>query len=80
MQLEPTSAKWLSLNEDEFNLLESYTDTLTDQVSAVYPLVARDHVHKIVWTVMIELFCKRAAQTQQSTPASLLASRIAKAA
>jgi len=74
------SADWLSLNEEDFDLLESYTENLTEQVSAVYPVVSRDHVHKIVWTVMIELFCKRAAQATQSTPASLLAARIVKAA
>jgi hypothetical protein len=80
---EPTSASntdWLSLEADDFDLLETYTQDLTKRVEAVYPLVERDHVHKIVWTVMIELFCKRMATASHPTPASLIAAKMARAA
>jgi hypothetical protein len=50
---------------------------LTERVEAVYPLVDRDHIHKIVWTVMIELFGKSAVHTTQ---ASIIAAKIARAA
>lgn len=71
---------WLPLEGDDFDLLETYTQDLTERVEAVYPLVGRDHVHKIVWTVMIELFCKRMATSSHSTPASLITARMARAA
>ena len=71
---------WLPLEDDDFDLLETYTQDLTEHVEVVYPLVGRDHVHKIVWTVMIELFCKRMATSSHSTPASLIAAKMARAA
>lgn len=81
---EPTSTSttdWLSLEAEDFDLLETYTQDLTERVEAVYPLVERDHIHKIVWTVMIELFCKRLATASQSTtPASVIAAKMARAA
>jgi hypothetical protein len=81
---EPTpapAADWLSLEADDFDLLETYTQDITERVEAVYPLVEREHVHKIVWTVMIELFCKRMETvSQHATPASMIAAKIARAA
>lgn len=71
---------WLPLEDDDFNLLETYTQDLTERVEAVYPLVDRDHVHKIVWAVMIELFCKRMAASSHNTPASIITARMARAA
>jgi hypothetical protein len=79
-QESEAAADWLSLKAEDFEMLESYTATLTERVSAVYPLVAREHVHKIVWTVMIELFCKRVIEATDTTPASVLTARISKAA
>ncbi|MBI3303680.1 MAG: hypothetical protein HYZ72_16570 [Deltaproteobacteria bacterium] len=74
------AADCLSLKDEEFELLESYTETLTERVSGLYPLVAREHVHKIVWTVMIELFCKRIVESADANPAAILAARLSKAA
>lgn len=74
------SQEWLPLEDEDFNLLETYTQDLTERVEAVYPLVNRDHVHKIVWTVMIELFCKRMAASSDSPQASIIAARMARAA
>jgi len=71
---------WVPLEDEDFNLLETYTKDLTERVEAVYPLVDREHVHKIVWAVMIELFCKRMETSAHSTPASLIAARMARAA
>ena len=71
---------WLPLEDDDFDLLETYTKDLTERVEAVYPLVDREHVHKIVWAVMIELFCKRMATPAHDTPASVIAAKIARAA
>jgi hypothetical protein len=71
---------WLPLEDDDFNLLETYTHDLTERVEAVYPLVNRDHVHKIVWAVMIELFCKRMATPAHDTPASVITAKMARAA
>jgi hypothetical protein len=80
---EPTpsaTTDWLSLEADDFDLLETYTQDLTERVEAVYPLVERDHIHKIVWTVMVELFCKRMATAAHTTPASVIAAKMARAA
>src|SRR5262249_3069315 len=71
---------WLPLDADDFDLLETYTQDLTERVEMVYPLVDRDHVHKIVWTVMIELFCKRMESAAHTTPATIIAAKIARAA
>lgn len=71
---------WLPLEDADFDLLETYTQDLTERVETIYPLVGRDHVHKIVWAVMIELFCKRMAASSHSTPASLITARMARAA
>lgn len=79
---EPTSSSttdWLSIEADDLDLLETYTRDLTERVEAVYPLVERDHIHKIVWTVMIELFCKRMATATHSTPASVITAKMARA-
>jgi hypothetical protein len=76
----PSMSDWLSLEDDDFDLLETYTQDLTERVEAVYPLVERDHIHKIVWAVMIELFCKRMATASHSTPAAVIAAKMARAA
>ena len=69
-----------SINDNDFDLLETYTQDLTQRVEAVYPLVDREHVHKIVWTVMVELFCKRLAPSPSITPASVIAAKMVRAA
>lgn len=74
------SQNWLPLKEDDFDLLATYTQDLTERVEAVYPLVDRDHIHKIVWTVMVELFCKSMEPAAHTTQASIIASKIARAA
>lgn len=71
---------WAPLEDSDFDLLETYTQDLTARVEAVYPLVSRDHIHKIVWTVMIELFCKRMDPSSRLTPASIISERIARVA
>lgn len=78
--LTTPTTDWLSLEAEDFDLLETYTQDLTEQVESVYPLVERDHIHKIVWTVMIELFCKRMATATHVTPASVIAAKMARAA
>jgi hypothetical protein len=79
-QLAQQDQDGLTLEDADFDLLETYTQELTERVQAVYPLVGRDHVHKIVWTVMVELFCKRIATASPATPASIIAAKIARAA
>lgn len=71
---------WAPLEDKDFDLLETYTQDLTARVEAVYPLVGRDHIHKIVWAVMVELFCKRMDPSSQTTPASIISERIARVA
>ena len=71
---------WTALEDSDFDLLATYTQDLTARVEAVYPLVGRDHVHKIVWTVMIELFCKRMDPSSHLTPASIISERMARVA
>lgn len=71
---------WVPLKDDDFDLLDTYTKNLTERVESVYPVVDRDHIHKIVWTVMIELFCKRMDASSYSTPASAITARITRAA
>ena len=71
---------WLPLKADDFDLLAIYTQDLTERVEAVYPLVDRDHIHKIVWTVMIELFGKSIEPAVHTTQASIIAAKIARAA
>ena len=68
------------LKADDFDLLARYTQDLTERVEAVYPLVDRDHIHKIVWTVMIELFGKSLESAAHTTQASIIAAKIARAA
>ena len=84
MQTAPQNTQqtqdWLSLKADDFDLLARYTQDLTDRVEAVYPLVDRDHIHKIVWTVMIELFGKSLEPAAHTTQASIIAAKIARAA
>lgn len=79
-QHSPRSHDWLPLEDDDFDLLETYTQDLTERVEAVYPLVERDHIHKIVWSVMIELFCKRMTASSHNTTASVIAAKMARAA
>lgn len=79
-QLAQQDQDGLTLDDADFDLLETYTQELTERIQAVYPLVGRDHVHKIVWTVMVELFCKRIATASSATPASVIAAKIARAA
>lgn len=71
---------WAPLEDSDFDLLATYTQDLTARVAAVYPLVDRDHIHKIVWAVMIELFCKRMNPSSHVTPASIISERIARVA
>ena len=84
MQTAPQNTQqtqdWLSLKADDFDLLARYTQDLTERVEAVYPLVDRDHIHKIVWTVMIELFGKSLEPAAHTTQASIIAAKIARAA
>jgi hypothetical protein len=79
--LQNTQQIWdpFPLKADDFDLLARYTQDLTDQVEAVYPLVDRDHIHKIVWTVMIELFAKSLEPAAHITQASIIAAKIARA-
>ena len=79
-QNSPHPQDWAPLGDSDFDLLETYTRDLTARVEAVYPLVGRDHVHKIVWAVMIELFCKRMDPSSRTTPASVISERIARVA
>jgi hypothetical protein len=53
----------VSLDKDTVRSLESRAATLTDRVSAVYPLVAREDIHKIVWMVIIEM-CHEQTQAE----------------
>jgi len=62
-QEDSLSTDWLGLQEANLDLLQSYTETLTKKVSAVYPVVAQDHIRKIIWTVMIELCGKQLAES-----------------
>ena len=55
----------VSLAKDTLRNLESRAATLTDRVSAVYPLVAREDIHKIIWMVMIEM-CHDQTQAESS--------------
>jgi len=71
---------WAPLEDSDFDLLETYTQDLTARVEAVYPLVGRDHIHKIVWAVMVELFCKRMDPSSHTTPASIISEKIARVA
>ena len=68
------------LEDSDFDLLGAYTQDLTERITAIYPLVEKDHVHKIVWAVMIELFCKRQDPASHLTPASIISERIARVA
>jgi len=71
---------WLPLEDEDLNFLETGTKDLTERIEAVYPLVDREHVHQIVWAVMIELFSKRMATSSYSTPASVTTARKERAA
>jgi hypothetical protein len=51
--------------EKDLFTLKSRAATLTERISAVYPLVAREDIHKIVWMVMVEM-CHEQTQTQIS--------------
>ena len=54
-----------ALEEKILSTLVPRAATLTDRVSAVYPLVAREDIHKIVWMVMIEM-CHEQTQAKTS--------------
>jgi cytoskeletal protein RodZ len=69
----------LSFDDNDFDLLETYTQEITQRVEAVYPLVDREHVHKIVWTVMVELFCKHGDPFARTAPTPVIAEKIARA-
>jgi hypothetical protein len=53
------------LEESSFSTLVPRAVALTDRVSAVYPLVAREDIHKIVWMVMVEM-CHEQAQAENT--------------
>jgi hypothetical protein len=54
-----------SLDTDTLRSIESRAATLTERISAVYPLVAREDIHKIVWMVIVEM-CHEQAQAENA--------------
>lgn len=71
---------WVSLTKGEADLLETSTQELIERVEELYPLIEQHHIHAIVRTVMVELFCKHTAPTPLTTLASILAAKMERAA
>lgn len=54
--------------EADSHTLEARAVALTDRISEVYPFVAREDIHKIVWMAMVEI-CHERMQSMASEPA-----------
>ncbi len=52
-------------DEPEPNLFEEQVKGITERVSAVYPLINREDIHKIVWMSLLEMTHKQGQESAQ---------------
>jgi hypothetical protein len=52
-------------DEPEPNLFEEQVKGITEGVSAVYPLINREDIHKILWMSLLEMTHKQGQESAQ---------------
>lgn len=64
---DPLLALAAACEERNLSSLESRIEAITNRVSTVYPLVAREDIHKIVWMALIEMCYDQTQITDQTS-------------